>query len=165
MQNTSGSCGSVTSQSAWRTNTYAQFFSRETVTALAVCQRIAKADADKRIALKRKAENDPSDSEVWDSAVNSIAELWLGEDDPSTVKLICSSFSSVIATLQAFLGRLTCLEPTAKKGELCFAGEGTGARTRSETNLDVNFEESGPVRADEVEPVRVDELGPTDADA
>ena len=42
----------------------------------------AEADADKRIALKRKAENDPSDSEVEDSAMNSLAELWHREDDP-----------------------------------------------------------------------------------
>ena len=41
----------------------------------------AKADADKRIALKRKPENDPSDSEVEDSAMNSLAELWYREDD------------------------------------------------------------------------------------
>ena len=34
-----------------------------------------KADADARKALKRKAENDPSDSEVEDSAMNSLAEL------------------------------------------------------------------------------------------
>ena len=39
-------------------------------------QKPAKADTDKRIALKRKAENDPSDSEVEDSAMNSLAELW-----------------------------------------------------------------------------------------
>ena len=42
----------------------------------------AKADADKRIALKRKAENHPSDSEVDDSAMNSLAELWHRKDDP-----------------------------------------------------------------------------------
>ena len=38
----------------------------------------AEADADKRIALKRKrkAENDPSDSEVEDSAMKSLADLW-----------------------------------------------------------------------------------------
>ena len=33
-------------------------------------------------ALKRKAENDPSDSEVEDSAMNSLAELWHREDEP-----------------------------------------------------------------------------------
>ena len=42
----------------------------------------AKADADKRIALTRKAENDPSDSEVEDSAMDSLAKLWHREDDP-----------------------------------------------------------------------------------
>ena len=47
-------------------------------------QKAAKADADKRIALKRKAENDPSDSEVEDSAMNSLAELWHREDDPDS---------------------------------------------------------------------------------
>ena len=36
--------------------------------------------------------------------------------------------------------------------------------TRSETNLDVSVEESGPVRADESGPVRVDEFCPTSAD-
>ena len=44
----------------------------------------AEADADKRIALKRKAENDPSDSEVEDPAMNSLVELWHREDDPDS---------------------------------------------------------------------------------
>ena len=42
----------------------------------------AEADSDKRIALKRKAEGDPSDSEVEDSSMNSLAELWHREDNP-----------------------------------------------------------------------------------
>ena len=41
----------------------------------------AETDSDKRIALKRKAEGDPSDSEMEDSAMNSLAELWHKEDD------------------------------------------------------------------------------------
>ena len=41
----------------------------------------ANADANKRVASKRKAENDPSDSEVEDSAMNSLAELSHREDD------------------------------------------------------------------------------------
>ena len=44
------------------------------------------------------------------------------------------------------------------------AGLSVSPITRSETNLDVSVEESGPVRADEFGPVRVDEFGPTDAD-
>ena len=36
---------------------------------------------DKRTALKRKAEGDPSDSEMKDSAIDSLAELWHKEDD------------------------------------------------------------------------------------
>ena len=42
----------------------------------------AEADADKRIAVKRKrkAENDPSDSEVEDSAMNLLADLWHRRD-------------------------------------------------------------------------------------
>ena len=36
--------------------------------------------------------------------------------------------------------------------------------SRSETNLDVNVEESCPVRAGDFNPERVDEFGPTDAD-
>ena len=44
----------------------------------------AEADADKRIALKRKAENDPSGSEVEGSAMNSLAKLWRREDDPDS---------------------------------------------------------------------------------
>ena len=36
----------------------------------------AEADSDKRVALKRKAEGDPSDPEVEDSAMNSHSELW-----------------------------------------------------------------------------------------
>ena len=42
----------------------------------------AEADSDKHITLKRKAEGDPSDSQVEDSAMNSLAELWHREDDP-----------------------------------------------------------------------------------
>ena len=42
----------------------------------------AVADSDKRTALKRKAEGDFSDSEMEDSAINSLAELRLKEDDP-----------------------------------------------------------------------------------
>ena len=37
----------------------------------------AQADADKHTALKRKAENDPSASEVEYLAMNSFAELWV----------------------------------------------------------------------------------------
>ena len=44
----------------------------------------AKADADKRITLKRNAENDPSDSELEDSAMNSHTELWHREDYPGS---------------------------------------------------------------------------------
>ena len=59
------------------------------------CKRLAETDAerleegaaetaefDSRIALKRKAEGDTSDSEVGDSAMNSLVELWHREDDP-----------------------------------------------------------------------------------
>ena len=42
----------------------------------------AEADSNKSVPLKRKAEGDPSDSEMEDSAMNSLAELWHGEDDP-----------------------------------------------------------------------------------
>ena len=44
----------------------------------------ATTDFDKRTALKRKAEGDPSDSEVEDSAMNSLAELWHKEEDPGS---------------------------------------------------------------------------------
>ena len=44
------------------------------------------------------------------------------------------------------------------------AGSSVSPITRSETNLGVNVEESGPVRADEFGPERGDEFGPTDAD-
>ena len=69
-----------------------------------------EVDSDKRIALKRKAEGDPSESEMEDSVMNSLAESWHREDDP-TVKLICSSFSSVIAALQACMR----LAPTSQR--------------------------------------------------
>ena len=39
-------------------------------------EETAEADSDKRVALKRKAEGDRSDSDVEDSAMNSLAELW-----------------------------------------------------------------------------------------
>ena len=60
----------------------------------------AETDSDKRIALKRKAEGDPSDSEMEGSAMNSLAELWHNEDDLDG-EVICSSCSSVIVMLQA----------------------------------------------------------------
>ena len=41
-----------------------------------------EVDSDKRIALKRKAEGDPSESEMEDSVMNSLAESWHREDDP-----------------------------------------------------------------------------------
>ena len=44
------------------------------------------------------------------------------------------------------------------------AGLSVSPITRSETNLDVNVEQSGPVCVDEFAPERVDEFGPTDAD-
>ena len=45
------------------------------------------------------------------------------------------------------------------------AGSSVSPISRSEIGLDVNVEESGPVRADdEFDPERVDEFGPTDAD-
>ena len=44
------------------------------------------------------------------------------------------------------------------------AGSSVSPITRSETNLGVNVEQSGPVRADEFGPERGDEFGPTDAD-
>ena len=44
------------------------------------------------------------------------------------------------------------------------AGLSVSPITRSETNLDANVEESGPVRGDEFDSERVDEFGPTDAD-
>ena len=42
----------------------------------------AETDPGKRIALKRQAEGDPSDSEKEDSAINSLAEFWHRKDDP-----------------------------------------------------------------------------------
>ena len=45
-------------------------------------EETAEADSDKRIALKRKAEGDASESEMENSVMNSPAELWLKEDDP-----------------------------------------------------------------------------------
>ena len=45
-------------------------------------EEAAETDFDKGTALKRKAEGDPSDSEMEDSARNSLAELWHSEDDP-----------------------------------------------------------------------------------
>ena len=44
----------------------------------------AEADSDRRLALKRKAEGDPNDSEVGDSVMNSLAELWREHNDPDS---------------------------------------------------------------------------------
>ena len=45
---------------------------------------VAETDPDKRIARKRMAEGDPSDSEVDDSVMNSLANLWVKENDPDS---------------------------------------------------------------------------------
>ena len=45
---------------------------------------VAETDPDKRTAVKRKAEGDPSDSEVEDSVMNSFANLWDQENDPDS---------------------------------------------------------------------------------
>ena len=44
------------------------------------------------------------------------------------------------------------------------AGLSVSPITRSEIKLDMNVDESGPVRANEFDPERVDEFGPTSAD-
>ena len=41
----------------------------------------AETEFDKLTALKRNAECDPSDFEMEDSAISSLAELWHQEDD------------------------------------------------------------------------------------
>ena len=73
-----------------------------------------KADADARKALKRKAENDPSDSEVEDSAMNSLAELWHREDDPDSEVdlLIFQQRDRHVASVHETGGdKLVCEEP------------------------------------------------------
>ena len=72
----------------------------------------AKADADKRRASTRKAENDPSDSEVEDSAMNSLA-LWHREDDPdSEVDLLIFQRDRYVASVQETGGdKPECEEP------------------------------------------------------
>ena len=45
---------------------------------------VAETDPDKRIAVKRRAEGDPSDSEVEDSVMNLLANLWDQENDPDS---------------------------------------------------------------------------------
>ena len=60
----------------------------------------AEADSNKRLALNRKAEGDPDDGDVENSVMNSLAELWREDNDP-TLKSTRSFFSSVIDTLQA----------------------------------------------------------------
>ena len=47
-----------------------------------VAAETAETDFGQRTALKRKAEGDPSDSEVEDSAMNWLAEVWHKENDP-----------------------------------------------------------------------------------
>ena len=44
----------------------------------------AEADSDRRLALKRKAEGDPSDSEVENTVMNSLAEWWRDNSDPDS---------------------------------------------------------------------------------
>ena len=45
---------------------------------------VAETDPEKRTAVKRKDEGDPSDSEVEDSVMNSFANLWDQENDPDS---------------------------------------------------------------------------------
>ena len=42
----------------------------------------AEADSNRRIALKRKAEVDPHDSEVENTVTKSLAKLWRENNDP-----------------------------------------------------------------------------------
>ena len=44
----------------------------------------AETDSDKRIAMKSKADGDPSDPEVEDSVMNSLSKLWDQENDPDS---------------------------------------------------------------------------------
>ena len=72
------------------------------------------ADADKRIALKRKAKNDPSDSEVDGSVMSSFAELWHREDDPDSEVdlLIFQQRDRCVASVHETGGdRPVCQEP------------------------------------------------------
>ena len=62
------------------------------------------------------------------------------------------------------LTRVECPAVWAIRRHTQPAGLSVSPITRSETNLDVSVEESGPVRADEFDPLRVDEFGPTNAD-
>ena len=66
------------------------------------------------------------------------------------------------------LGRQTELaEAVGAHGQVVprrLAGLSASRITRSETNLDVSVEESGPLRADEIGLVRVDKFGPADED-
>ena len=61
----------------------------------------AEADSNRRLALKRKFEGDPHDSEVEKTVMDLLVESWRGNNDPM-MRLICSSVSSVINTLQAY---------------------------------------------------------------
>ena len=72
---------------------------------------IAETGPDKRIALKRVAEGDPSDSEMEDSVIVHLRNSGTKRMIP-TVKLVCSSFSSVIGTSKAStLNKPVCEEP------------------------------------------------------
>ena len=61
----------------------------------------AEADTDIRLALKRKAEGDPNDSEVENTVMNSLAELWRENDDPDGEigLLICQQRDRYVASV------------------------------------------------------------------
>ena len=72
----------------------------------------AETDFDKRTALKRKAEGDTSDSEMEDSAMNSVAELWHEEDDREVDLLILQQRDRYVARVhETGADKPVCEEP------------------------------------------------------
>ena len=71
----------------------------------------AAADTDRRLALKRKAEGDPNDSEVENTVMDSLAELWRENNEPDAEMQTGSSFSSVIERVKIGTDRPVCEEP------------------------------------------------------
>ena len=74
----------------------------------------AQADSDRRLALKRKAEGYPHDSEVENTVMDSLVESWRENNDPDDEidLLICQQRDQHVASVhETGTDRPVCEEP------------------------------------------------------
>ena len=74
----------------------------------------AETDSNRRLALKRKAEGDPPDSEGENTVMDSLVESWRGHNDPDVEidLLICQQRDQYVASVhETGTDRPVCEEP------------------------------------------------------